>query len=155
MSHLEGAKVGASSRVGPFARLRPGTVLGEDGVLRGGEVLLRSDGRVTCVDCDCSDTAGAEGVTVVDHVLLRRLVSIAAVYAMRPRLLILDEPTAGLDWHDCRESGKMPCCKSASLDRGGRMARKILNRKELREQNDTAERSGEEKKPPGIDPAAG
>jgi cytosine/adenosine deaminase-related metal-dependent hydrolase len=46
-------------------RLR-GTVLGEDGVLRGGEVLLRSDGRVTCVDCDCSDTAGAEGVTVVD-----------------------------------------------------------------------------------------
>ena len=29
MSHLEGAKVGASSRVGPFARLRPGTVLGE------------------------------------------------------------------------------------------------------------------------------
>lgn len=28
---------------------------------------------------------------------LRRKVSIAAVYAMRPRLLILDEPTAGLD----------------------------------------------------------
>jgi energy-coupling factor transporter ATP-binding protein EcfA2 len=28
---------------------------------------------------------------------LRRLVSIAAVYAMRPRLLILDEPTQGLD----------------------------------------------------------
>ncbi|MBN1401237.1 MAG: ATP-binding cassette domain-containing protein [Anaerolineae bacterium] len=28
---------------------------------------------------------------------LRRLVSIAAVYAMRPRIFILDEPTAGLD----------------------------------------------------------
>lgn len=34
---------------------------------------------------------------------LRRLVSIAAVYAMRPRLLILDEPTAGLDQHETRE----------------------------------------------------
>jgi bifunctional UDP-N-acetylglucosamine pyrophosphorylase/glucosamine-1-phosphate N-acetyltransferase len=29
MSHIEGAEVGAGSRVGPFARLRPGTVLGE------------------------------------------------------------------------------------------------------------------------------
>jgi bifunctional UDP-N-acetylglucosamine pyrophosphorylase/glucosamine-1-phosphate N-acetyltransferase len=29
-SDLEGARVGARSRVGPFARLRPGTVLGED-----------------------------------------------------------------------------------------------------------------------------
>jgi len=29
---------------------------------------------------------------------LRRKVSIAAVYTMRPRILILDEPTAGLDW---------------------------------------------------------
>jgi len=46
-------------------RLR-GTVLGADGVLRGGEVLLRSDGRVSCVDCDCSDTPGAEGVTVIE-----------------------------------------------------------------------------------------
>ena len=34
---------------------------------------------------------------------LRRLVSIAAVYAMRPRLLILDEPTAGLDRHETQE----------------------------------------------------
>jgi hypothetical protein len=42
-----------------------GTVLGPDGVLLGGEVLLRSDGAITCVDCDCSDAAGAEGVTVV------------------------------------------------------------------------------------------
>ncbi len=30
MSHLDGAKVGPRSRVGPFARLRPGTDLGED-----------------------------------------------------------------------------------------------------------------------------
>ena len=29
---------------------------------------------------------------------LRRKVSVAAVYAMRPQVLILDEPTAGLDW---------------------------------------------------------
>lgn len=29
MSHLEGAQVGEASRIGPFARLRPGTVLGE------------------------------------------------------------------------------------------------------------------------------
>ncbi|MHB0857739.1 MAG: energy-coupling factor ABC transporter ATP-binding protein [Anaerolineae bacterium] len=29
---------------------------------------------------------------------LRRKVSVAAVYAMRPRVLVLDEPTAGLDW---------------------------------------------------------
>jgi len=29
MCHLEGAQVGADSRIGPFARLRPGTVLGE------------------------------------------------------------------------------------------------------------------------------
>ena len=34
---------------------------------------------------------------------LRRKVSIAAVYAMRPRLFILDEPTAGLDWRSARE----------------------------------------------------
>jgi energy-coupling factor transport system ATP-binding protein len=29
---------------------------------------------------------------------LRRKITIAAVYAMRPEILILDEPTAGLDW---------------------------------------------------------
>ncbi len=30
MSHIDGAEVGLRARVGPFARLRPGTVLGED-----------------------------------------------------------------------------------------------------------------------------
>jgi energy-coupling factor transport system ATP-binding protein len=34
---------------------------------------------------------------------LRRKVSIAAVYAMRTHVLILDEPTAGLDWKSTRE----------------------------------------------------
>jgi bifunctional UDP-N-acetylglucosamine pyrophosphorylase/glucosamine-1-phosphate N-acetyltransferase len=30
MCHIDQAQVGAGSRIGPFARLRPGTVLGED-----------------------------------------------------------------------------------------------------------------------------
>ncbi len=34
---------------------------------------------------------------------LRRKVSIAAVYAMRTKVLILDEPTAGLDWKSAHE----------------------------------------------------
>ena len=34
---------------------------------------------------------------------LRRLVSVAAVYAMRPRLFVLDEPTAELDWRSAHE----------------------------------------------------
>ncbi|MBC7315231.1 MAG: AAA family ATPase, partial [Chloroflexi bacterium] len=34
---------------------------------------------------------------------LRRVVSTAAVYAMRPQVFILDEPTAGLDWRSARD----------------------------------------------------
>ena len=34
---------------------------------------------------------------------LRRKVAVAAVCAMRPRILILDEPTTGLDWRGARE----------------------------------------------------
>ncbi|HET6585881.1 MAG TPA: amidohydrolase family protein [Nannocystaceae bacterium] len=43
-----------------------GTVLDEDGILRGGEVLVRSDGRIACVACDCSDADGAAGVAEVN-----------------------------------------------------------------------------------------
>ncbi len=34
---------------------------------------------------------------------LRRKVGVAAVYAMRPRVFVLDEPTAGLDWRGSQE----------------------------------------------------
>lgn len=46
-------------------RLR-GTVLGETDVLRRGEVVVRSDGKISCVACDCSDADGIEGVTEID-----------------------------------------------------------------------------------------
>jgi energy-coupling factor transporter ATP-binding protein EcfA2 len=34
---------------------------------------------------------------------LRRVISTAAVYAMRPQVFILDEPTAGLDWRSAHD----------------------------------------------------
>jgi energy-coupling factor transporter ATP-binding protein EcfA2 len=34
---------------------------------------------------------------------LRRKIGVAAVYSMRPRIFILDEPTAGLDWRSTME----------------------------------------------------
>jgi len=34
---------------------------------------------------------------------LRRKVSVASVYAMRPRVFVLDEPTAGLDWQSASD----------------------------------------------------
>jgi energy-coupling factor transport system ATP-binding protein len=34
---------------------------------------------------------------------IRRKVSLAAIYAMRPRVMILDEPTTGLDWKSAME----------------------------------------------------
>lgn len=43
-----------------------GTVLGENGILRGAEVLVRSDGRISCVDCDCSGGDGRDGVTEIN-----------------------------------------------------------------------------------------
>jgi hypothetical protein len=46
-------------------RLR-GTVLDAEGILRAGEVLVRADGRISCVDCDCSDGQGAADATVID-----------------------------------------------------------------------------------------
>jgi cobalt transport protein ATP-binding subunit len=44
---------------------------------------------------------------------LRRKIGVAAVYSMRPRIFILDEPTAGLDWRSTTELmeliGQMHC----------------------------------------------
>lgn len=34
---------------------------------------------------------------------IRRKISLAAVYAMRPRVFVLDEPTTGLDWKSTRD----------------------------------------------------
>jgi energy-coupling factor transport system ATP-binding protein len=34
---------------------------------------------------------------------LRRKIAVASVYAMRPRILVLDEPTNGLDWRSAKE----------------------------------------------------
>jgi cytosine/adenosine deaminase-related metal-dependent hydrolase len=45
-------------------RLR-GTVLTPEGVLRGGEVLVREDGTIACVDCDCSAAVGDANPTIV------------------------------------------------------------------------------------------
>lgn len=42
--------------------------------------------------------AYAESPPAILGLGLRRQVAVASVYAMRPRVLILDEPTAGLDW---------------------------------------------------------
>jgi energy-coupling factor transport system ATP-binding protein len=61
---------------------------------------LNADEVHACVEETLAAFGLAEYASVPPAVLgygLRRLVSIAAVYAMRPRLLILDEPTAGLD----------------------------------------------------------
>ncbi len=39
-----------------------GTVLDDDGILRGGEVRVDADGRIACVDCECDH----DGATVLD-----------------------------------------------------------------------------------------
>lgn len=46
---------------------------------------------------------------------LRRKVTLAAVYAMRPQIIVLDEPTTGLDWRSCTELMEM----TAALHREG------------------------------------
>ncbi len=48
--------------MGAAGTLLRGTVLGPDGVLRGGEVLIGTNGAIACVDCDCDAT----GATVID-----------------------------------------------------------------------------------------
>lgn len=52
-------------KVGTTGMLLRGTVLLEDHVLRGGEVLVAGDGTIACAACDCSGAAGAAGATVV------------------------------------------------------------------------------------------
>ncbi len=51
---------------GQGGMLLRGTALGQDGIIRGAEVLVRSDGKIACVDCDCSDADGRAGVTVLN-----------------------------------------------------------------------------------------
>ncbi len=46
-------------------RLR-GTVLGDADVLHRGEIAIRSDGKISCVACDCSDADGIAGATELD-----------------------------------------------------------------------------------------
>jgi len=67
--------------------------------LDGAEVRARTD--------DALARFGLEDVAEAPPALLsfglRRKVALAAVYAMRPQVLILDEPTGGLDWVTVRE----------------------------------------------------
>lgn len=43
-----------------------GEVLRPRSRLRGGEVLVDGNGYISCIGCDCADTAGAIGATVID-----------------------------------------------------------------------------------------
>jgi len=45
--------------------LLQGTVLTSDKVIHKGQVLVGADGKIACVDCDCSGAAGADQATVV------------------------------------------------------------------------------------------
>jgi cytosine/adenosine deaminase-related metal-dependent hydrolase len=49
---------------GSAARLITGTILTPGQVLRGGQVLVDTTGKISCVGCDCS--AGAAGATTID-----------------------------------------------------------------------------------------
>lgn len=50
---------------GSAATLIRGVILAPEGVLRGGEVLLDSNGLILCVACDCGEFAESEGATQV------------------------------------------------------------------------------------------
>jgi cobalt transport protein ATP-binding subunit len=64
-----------------------------------GEVALRVGEALSCFKIE----KYAEHPPAVLGFGIRRKVSLAAVYAMRPEVLILDEPTAGLDWKSSME----------------------------------------------------
>lgn len=63
------------------------------------EVKRRTDETLDCFGL----TGHAEEPPALLGFGLRRKVSIAAVYSMRPDILILDEPTTGLDWRSARD----------------------------------------------------
>ena len=50
---------------GDQGRLLTGVVLAPDKVLIGGQVLLKTDGTIACVGCDCSGAAGAATATAL------------------------------------------------------------------------------------------
>lgn len=62
--------------------------------LGGAEVQERTEEALVALGLQ----AYAESPPAILGLGLRRQVAVASVYAMRPRVLILDEPTAGLDW---------------------------------------------------------
>lgn len=50
---------------GDSGKLISGNILLPGEVLHGGQVLLNGDGLIVCVDCDCSDEAGADTATAI------------------------------------------------------------------------------------------
>ena len=55
-----------SVTAGSSAVMLTADVLTPGAVLRGGQVLVGTDGKIACAACDCSGTAGASGATLVD-----------------------------------------------------------------------------------------
>jgi energy-coupling factor transport system ATP-binding protein len=67
--------------------------------LRGQELDRRVEEALDCFGLvECADSPPA-----VLGFGTRRKISIASVYAMRPRVFVLDEPTTGLDWRGARD----------------------------------------------------
>jgi hypothetical protein len=50
---------------GTSGLLLRGTILSPGGVLRAGQVLVGGDGRIACVDCDCSGAAGFDAASQI------------------------------------------------------------------------------------------
>lgn len=51
---------------GSTAQLYTGVLLAPGKVLLGGQLLVDADGKIACVDCDCSGAAGASGATKIE-----------------------------------------------------------------------------------------